>query len=346
MECPSGGNRICAVAVQSEPPLLVVSTFFPSRKYVTKNSTSADPFEYESVLTQLNQIVSTYQFSHEIIICGDMNASLQLRLGNKQDQAFTSFIRSLDLKSYQTGKPTFFHENGRDTSEIDYILTKCHSAVIQSPITVEDKQPLNLSDHTLLSTKLCISYSIKHKESEIVPVKPKWHKRNLGLFKETVHTLIHQSFLHKVTNSPYDLHCQIRCLTDILKSATEISIPGYTSTKLMTTKPKSRKWNSQVTEAISMSRKVWGDWKMAGKPDKEDNPDLHNSIKAAKTNLQKSIRKTNANDRESELQSIMDSENNTKSFHTLVRLQRKPGCHQTNSLIVDGIYCESPPGSV
>lgn len=145
VECPIGGNRVCAVEVQCDPPLLVVSTYLPSRKYVTKNSTSADPFEYETVLAKLSEIISIYQFSHEIIICGDMNASLQQRLGNKQDQALISFVRSLDLKSYQSGKPTFFHENGRDTSEIDYIFTKSHSVIINCPTIIEDRHPLNLS---------------------------------------------------------------------------------------------------------------------------------------------------------------------------------------------------------
>ena len=105
---------------------------------------------------------------------------------------------------------------------------------------------------------------------------------------------------------------------------------------------KSRKWNPQVTAAIRQSRKAWGDWKLAGKPDKDDSPTCHRNIKEAKTNLRKSIRKTNAKDRETKLQAIMDAENNTKSFHTLVRMQRKSNCQQTNSLMVDGVNFESP----
>lgn len=81
---------------------------------------------------------------------------------------------------------------------------------------------------------------------------------------------------------------------------------------------------------------------MAGKPDKDDSPDLHNNLKEAKINLRKSIRKANAMDRETKLQAIMDSENNTISFHTLVRLQRKSNSQQPTSLIVDGVQCESP----
>ena len=79
VECPSGGNRICAVEILSDPPVLIMSVYLPSRKYVAKKSQTADPFEYETVLAQLSEIISTYQTSHEIIVCGDMNASLQQR---------------------------------------------------------------------------------------------------------------------------------------------------------------------------------------------------------------------------------------------------------------------------
>ena len=38
----------------------------------------------------------------------------------------------------------------------------------------------------------------------------------------------------------------------------------------------------------------------------------------------------------------MNSENNTKSFHALVRIQRKSNSSQTSSLVVDVIKYESP----
>ena len=38
----------------------------------------------------------------------------------------------------------------------------------------------------------------------------------------------------------------------------------------------------------------------------------------------------------------MDSENSTRSFHALVRMQRKSDSSQTRSLVVDGTKYESP----
>ena len=73
------------------------------------------------------------------------------------------FLQATDLKSHQSGKPTFFHGNGKDVSEIDYIFTKGAHSILQLPITVVDKPPHNLSDHTMLTGKLSITYRLRQK---------------------------------------------------------------------------------------------------------------------------------------------------------------------------------------
>ena len=271
-----------------------MSVYLPSRKYVAKKSQTADPFEYETVLPQLSEIISTYQTSHEIILCGDMNASLQQRQGNKQDQSLAIFLQATDLKSHQSGKPTFFHGNGKDVSEIDYIFTKGAHSILQLPISVEDKPPHNLSDHTMLTGKLSITYRLRQKNLLTIPVKPNWHKCNQYLFQESVRIQIQQSFLSQHTSSAYDIHCQIRDLTDILKTATEVSIPGFSTKMVKKMSQKPRKWNPQITTAIRNSRKVWGDWKNAGRPSKDENAILHDKMRDAKTNLRKLTRQANA----------------------------------------------------
>ena len=140
-----------------------------------------------------------------------------------------------------------------DSSEIDYILTKCDPAVIQT--TVEDKRPLNLSDHIMLSVRLLISYCLKQRQCVIIPVKLKWHKCDQILFKESVRTQIQQSFLCQHTNSAYDIECQIRTLTDILKAGAE-NIPGYTAEMVKKTSQKPRKWNLQIYGAIRVSQSM------------------------------------------------------------------------------------------
>ena len=81
---------------------------------------------------------------------------------------------------------------------------------------------------------------------------------------------------------------------------------------------------------------------MAGRPNKAGNGDMHNKMKQAKSILRKSIREANALARESKMRTTMNSEINSKSFHSLIKLQRKSNCGQTSSLVVDGVSCESP----
>ena len=137
--------EICAIN-----PLLVISVYLPSRKYVRKDSSTGDPSEFESILAQLAEIIKTYESSHNIVLCGDMNSSLLKRQGNERDQMLSHFTKAMNLHSYQQGLPTFFHENGKDTSEIDYIFTKARNLIISKPTIVKEKNSLNLSDHTHL----------------------------------------------------------------------------------------------------------------------------------------------------------------------------------------------------
>ena len=194
----------------------------------------------------------------------------------------------------------------------------------------------------MLTGKLSITYRLRQKNLLTIPVKPNWHKCNQYLFQESVRIQIQQSFLSQHTSSAYDINCQIRDLTYILKTATEVSIPGFSTKMVKKMSQKPRKWNPQITTAIRNSLKVWGDWKNAGRPSKDENATLHDKMRDTKTNLRKLIRHANARDRELKLQNIMDNENNTKSFHALVRQQRKSNSNQTTSLAVDGVICEPP----
>ena len=219
VDLPDGGN----IEVQASSPVLIIGVYLPSRKYVKKDSSTEDPMEYEAVLAQLKEILCTYEDTHNIFLCGDMNVSLVRRHGNPQDQLLSDFVSQLELVSYQDGSPTFFHENGKDKSEIDYILTKADSNLISEPTTVMQKDPVNLSDHTSLGITLMVSTKSSCSQRATVSVKPKWNTCNVGLYREAVRNNLRKSFGNKIlrSNSMYDVHCQIRDLTTALKFATE-----------------------------------------------------------------------------------------------------------------------------
>ena len=122
----------------------------------------------------------------------------------------------------------FFHGNGRDTSEIDYILTKCEQNMILKPTTVAENSSSNLSDHTMLSVDIKMDFE-SHKAQKIkIPARPKWSSCDVQRYKESVRKSIRNSFRSpQTTDSAFDIQCQIRTLTDILRTATESSIPNY-----------------------------------------------------------------------------------------------------------------------
>ena len=56
------------------------------------------------------------------------------------------------------------------------------------------------------------------------------------------------------------------------------------------------------------------------------------------------MRQCEAKSRDAKLQNIMNSENNSKSFHTLVRMQRKSSSPQTRAINAAGKSYDSPEG--
>ncbi len=110
-----GGNRIVVTEIIADIPVCICNVYMPSRNSRTSSS-------YSELLQEINEIISKYKLTHAIIILGDMNASLKQRKGNEHDVMFQKFCEENKLFTHQSGNPTFFHENGRDEAELDYIL--------------------------------------------------------------------------------------------------------------------------------------------------------------------------------------------------------------------------------
>ena len=71
-------------------------------------------------------IVSRYENSHNIILCGDFNGTLLVTRNNKHDIMLIDLVKEhmLSCGSGSLG-PTFYHFNGYATSQIDYVLSNC-----------------------------------------------------------------------------------------------------------------------------------------------------------------------------------------------------------------------------
>ncbi|CAG2226312.1 DNCL2 [Mytilus edulis] len=113
---PDGSNRIAAIRLNFEVPLVIISVYLPSR------SINYSRDDYLSVLDELIEIVTKYRDSANILIGGDMNASIFRN--HPRDNDFKNFLRNNNLRIPDNCVEcsTFYHFNNRDESQIDYFI--------------------------------------------------------------------------------------------------------------------------------------------------------------------------------------------------------------------------------
>ena len=84
----------------------------------------------------------------------------------------------------------------------------------------------------------------------------------------------------------------------------------------------------------------WWEWKKAGSPQNREN-DHFMRMKEARRCLRSEQRREAARRRDTKIESIMNAENDSKTFFRLVKEQRKTSSNQTDSITVDGNTCET-----
>ncbi|CAG2194982.1 C1QL [Mytilus edulis] len=143
-ELIDGGNRIQAIHIQQgDKPICLINIYMPS------DSKNAD-IEYKDTLAQIDEMIEKYKDTHEIIVCGDMNRSLD-RSSTPHDKILKTFCKEKCLGNTEKCpvKETFYHQNGMSKGQIDYFLFKSNSEIINKirQIDVLDTDPENTSDH-------------------------------------------------------------------------------------------------------------------------------------------------------------------------------------------------------
>ena len=112
---PDGNERIIAITISCLPELLIINAYMP-----TINTDSQ--LEYAECLDIISDIVTKYRQSYQIIICGDLNATLLDSRNNKHDRLLKDFIQEhgFHKEKRAVDKPTFYHHANGGTSQIDY----------------------------------------------------------------------------------------------------------------------------------------------------------------------------------------------------------------------------------
>jgi endonuclease/exonuclease/phosphatase family metal-dependent hydrolase len=165
---PDGGSNIAGVVISTtDIPVVILSIYMPSRGKGKPQET------YVPVLDELAEIIAKYEHTHNIICCGDFNASFTRRYTDAQDTLFIAFCKNNNLVTPEglPDKDTFRSGNG--SSQIDYILAKCDKTIITDCI-IPDVTPTNVSDHVpvLATMHLSIKTKSRSKASD-TPLYPK-----------------------------------------------------------------------------------------------------------------------------------------------------------------------------
>ena len=106
--------------------------------------TEGAEMEFDCCLAELEEIKTKYGEERDIILAGDINASLHRDKGLKRDQRFGNFVKRCRYKLADNypQSPTFEHHNGSN-SQIDYILSTDASKITK--VKIHQREPLNTS---------------------------------------------------------------------------------------------------------------------------------------------------------------------------------------------------------
>ncbi len=124
-----GSERIQAVEIKSaaqHKPVIIINVYMPSRGQGTPSEV------YSPVLEELSELVTKFANSHEIIICGDFNASFNRGYADSQDILFMKFCKEFKLRTPADTpvKDTFHHARG--TSQIDHFIVQEGSSLLSN----------------------------------------------------------------------------------------------------------------------------------------------------------------------------------------------------------------------
>jgi uncharacterized protein (UPF0248 family) len=218
-------------------------------------------YEYRDMVDQLNEVIPKYEETYDILLCGDMNASLH-RDDRRRDSIFKNFTieSNLILPTNYPNDFTFHHHNEKVKSQIDYILLKGKTLNLQPRVSIMLFDAINTSDHTLIKVEITTQISKWAPKSAKFYTKTAWDKCNSDEYKKIIQTEIGK---HKNTIK-LSVADRIAKLENTLHKAERKSIPKYR--RLKTLKSVGRGiWNRNIDQASKESKKAHWIWKNKGK---------------------------------------------------------------------------------
>jgi exonuclease III len=179
-----GNTRVMGILIAINPKVCVIGTYMP-----TNNPSVNSSIEYAECLDIIQHMVMTYKETHEIIIIGDLNGTLNTpRNYNRHDVLLQSFVHELGIHVEHSETQTFFHHSGASTSQIDYILSLNDKTLKDYRVHVQSAE--NLSSHVPVSATLNTIIESKKKPgkntSKSIKKKCNWKKADTEGFQKTL----------------------------------------------------------------------------------------------------------------------------------------------------------------
>lgn len=164
-QLPDGGNRVVVSKLKLDRPVLLVCVYLPTRGNLTTND------DYQAILDELIEILEKYKATCDIILGGDMNASLHREGSLFRDKIFRNFLDEANLFLPKNCKKRniFHHYNGKDESQIDYFL--------QNKDLKVEREPGNTSTHDPVMALLPVNLTVTNIQNNL-PLKTRvyWDK--------------------------------------------------------------------------------------------------------------------------------------------------------------------------
>ena len=161
-----GWNRVVISKLKLDKPVLLVCIYLPTRGNLTTND------DYQAILDELVEILEKYKVTCDIILVGDMNASLHREGSLSRDKIFRNFLDEANLFLPKNCKKrnTFHHYNGKDESQIDYFLQ--NKDLITTYVSFE-REPCNTSTHDPVMALLPVNLTVTNIQNNL-PLKTQY----------------------------------------------------------------------------------------------------------------------------------------------------------------------------
>jgi hypothetical protein len=296
--------------------LFVINSYMPSAygKYGEEGS-------YPAVLDEVCEITLKYSKLGRVIWAGDLNGDFDRDKKVDRDIALIKFCETMPFSrpAKYPSDHTFAHHDGRK-SQIDHILEYGPNSEVINNVEIETEDALNTSGHRAiigtLSFKIQISESRKFKGNSVEPKKKgvKWGQVDIAKYND----IVSEKFkaLDNYLDSPTDV--LLNRVQDILVSSAEECCPKSRPRPLNKKGP----WSPDIESKSRVSKLMFYEWKMAGRPPDSDHPKKVLMVKA-KRELLRVQREAEAESRNKKHNAIMEaSESDQTLFYHLIRKQR------------------------